>query len=908
MSKDSILSEVPEWVYNSRPGNDGSFFPHHNRGTNSKDCSDIVPIVDPFVRVIFALQNNNKTLSTWSLDTHVDGPDDRTNNIHKYNFSSSVVAMELLPSQKRKIMFKDGNEDIIIQSGIVGLLTNGQIFLALIVSSSGKNQTTNTLVVNTFNPNYQSDQSLSLNGKKKSESHVSNVLFSMATLSKKEEQATANSEGVSSKIGTRKRKHTSYTEHNTTDDDYEVTFRTMAHNKDDNCMILSKYSIVISSCTIRAIKKSNGEKVDQSKQIFSLEYDKLPISQNRDEVNNLHTAKTAQLDRYRLAVVFQAKNTNSQKNMWYCSVYDIRHGDCIINPFPILSECVESVLSVGGLSNMMLAFLTNKDNLMMYDLRKRVLVHTSNVKEIFIEGRTEMMNKDDVSFSMCCHWFSGTIALIHQPGAGADKFLSIKMAQVGNFEEDVRAMGNNNMFNSRPLHKGIYNLADIIKSNICISSKTDVDFMKVEIKDLNDLYCGGDISKELTPRITISQAIKGLRDSEKTDDLIKDKDVKSFDKKFFEYVSLLSIEKIEDVSNEANWGNQQGNGYHHSTFQKNEGAKSKEEKLIIPDTFYNCAISVALKFLLTKCSRSRKIGALKVLIECMKRGKVFARSHFDLLKNEKLPTGNSVLRALYFSLKNVEIEENGLSFPGSLFLMKSLLRCCNSSLSEDMLVTSIHHILCHTSSSDLSKSIPYTFIDKSQPFWKKMTKLQSNINHGLKEISVESSDEKKLNIKKLQDQLAMAQRLAMISHIVTSTKCNGTLLRSALKYGLISASDGEVELLLSILIKLLHRKNEFNHSIDQSKRIIQWASALMDSFMGRLMNSTLLKTSVNLLIEVKKSLTSAIEGSETFYGLIELLKRAESKLRARNALKDNEEKNVVMKASVPRYGIEPLIF
>lgn len=142
----SLAQEIPQWIYTSRPGESSSFFSKNKdkQSPIARGNAQIGAVVDSNGRKIYCLQSKNTILKVWDLDANVTGPDDDSEDsksLKKVTFDSPVVCMESIPIKRRVIKrskhndgYRSGYEND-VQSGVVGLLANGQVFVVLLPSS-----------------------------------------------------------------------------------------------------------------------------------------------------------------------------------------------------------------------------------------------------------------------------------------------------------------------------------------------------------------------------------------------------------------------------------------------------------------------------------------------------------------------------------------------------------------------------------------------------------------------------------------------------------------------------------------------------------------------------------------------------------------------------------------------------
>jgi len=343
--------------------------------------------------------------------------------------------------------------------------------------------------------------------------------------------------------------------------------------------------------------------------------------------------------------------------------------------------------------------------------------------------------------------------------------------------------------------------------------------------------------------------------------------------------------------------------------------------------------------------------AFIVFLACLKTRRVSARWHLDQVKLSQWQDGNTVLSRILASLNhlerskeetnnganethiskiNTEKSKNPTNFEEitictTLALLYHLLRYCHDSLSESMLVTLVHYVLCYTSPSFLHSQ--WISIAKNNSFFYhepviKLERLERQYTKKLHRLSQSqsSSNTSKLSIlqKKvhsLQIQLFVSRKVFLIYKIVTYTKCNDGLLRVSIHKGLSHSSNGEIVVLLQVLNTLLRYTGQnsklfkYKHTFTHDKTIrtyaiLQWISALIDSHLFTLLDSSPLQFTLKIKAQLQRGVSLAISHTEALFELQDLIRHVETlSLECKNGKLVPEVKDT----KIPRYSIETLV-
>jgi len=187
-------------------------------------------------------------------------------------------------------------------------------------------------------------------------------------------------------------------------------------------------------------------------------------------------------------------------------------------------------------------------------------------------------------------------------------------------------------------------------------------------------------------------------------------------------------------------------------------------------------------------------------------------------------------------------------------------------------------------------------------------------------------------ISNLQTRLFTYQQLHLVRKIVTFSKCNEALLRTALKHGLTQADNGEVEVLMKILTKLLEYSGttisqgtppppsstaKSWQTVNPTACIVQWLSALTDSHMGMLFTESMSSTSnfaENTMERIRSRVSSAIAQGEVLLNLKDLIRHVDvvfEKEEGNERLSQYRKRKrarISMNSNIPLYSVENLTF
>lgn len=854
-SKSSLIQEIPQWIYTSRPGESSSFVSKNTNTSKhssaSKGNAPIGTVIDSNGRKIYCLQNNNTILKVWDLDANVTGPDDDSEdnkNLKKVKFDSPVVCMESIPIKRRLVKRSKHNEgyrgsyEADIQSGVVGLLSNGQVFVALMPSSSdksakvgifGKDESSRSRSRRKSNGYHRNGvaNGSSMNGNGSSDVQH---LISIASIS-------LSNEGSSTVETSRKRKISSI-ETDSDEKGVEIMLTTLSINSKSESVVLTRHKLAIPSF-YNNVKRGETEKVEAS---YSKESSNIELPNIETKGGGDDRVRVTQLDLTHVAVVYRGLSDS-----WQCLVIDARHGERATESFS-LSLGGLSVVDIGGLSASILSILSSDNMVRVYDIRRFVLLHEQNVLKAFAE---EGENADEgyCNFRLATNWFTGTIGIISKH---LDT-ISFSFASVGIFnativsnEEKLSEVGH------KPMLRGAYNLATIIASSIATANASIAPKSRPYTKEI-------DAINWYTGEKSLATLRSGANDQ--LESFLKGGGVKKNGKNGNKDYASLGFEKCS-------------------------------QELI------DAAVSTAIDRIHSKSlDLDQKKDSVNILNGCIKSGKICGRDIFNNTKGDR--SLYSLFTALSISFAKTDI----LYRP--LYLMHCLLHHCNDSVPEHMLVTMIHFVLCHTTDAEFAQHWKKVAGDNS---WyddagttvlrkrKKVARVQLLETNGDKTRNAELQN----LVSSLDRKLSTSRQLFFIRKIVTYSQCNASLLRAALRDGLLQSEKGEVETLLLALSSLLRKVGRNNHSqkagtVNRSSSITQWMSALTDAYLGKLLSS-----SGPAIGDAQKRVSEAITQARVVLGLKELMDFVDDTLKETKKGSNRQESLT----EPPLYGIEPLIF
>eukprot|EP00551_Chaetoceros_affinis_P007047 CAMPEP_0203663100 /NCGR_PEP_ID=MMETSP0090-20130426/822_1 /ASSEMBLY_ACC=CAM_ASM_001088 /TAXON_ID=426623 /ORGANISM="Chaetoceros affinis, Strain CCMP159" /LENGTH=1204 /DNA_ID=CAMNT_0050525967 /DNA_START=211 /DNA_END=3825 /DNA_ORIENTATION=- len=879
-----------------------------------------------------------------------------------------------------------GNTNI-IQGGIVGLLENGQMFVVLVCLTSGDRTRNIKLGI------YGNDNSATV-AANFAENYLHSIVGFNILNTYQQQQQHCNKKGKGSSIvGQKKRKFSSDgnddADNDISGDEWgELTLASLS--KDAKCcdsIALSKHTLRISStftdcsndnCIMsnkgnqQKQKQQNGTKSryhrhqqqqqhhqtingTYSREIGSIklphciENTKSKSSKNGSSTILKKHKKAAdilvtQFDPVHVGLVYQDVKTK----VWYTTIIDTRSGECTVNPFPLRrinstnmksrSSNGVNIVNIGGLSNSILAVLATDNILSIYDVRRAVLLHEVNVHSMMRKEENGAEKK--YTFGIATHWFNGTIGIICNELRGSVKKANgstiekknntsstvlISYARVGIYdtdEKDEEVVG----INKKPFAKGSYNLARIISSSLT-TTETQVEAQPF-VSNMINWYPSKKEHCIQSYESTLAESIEKLETYRPTSHLKDSSKTHSFFGIFEEIKEKLS--KIQQTSSTTKLLNRK-----HSA---NLESSSECNSTLLPQALIDVSISVAIDIILAESTNgSHMASAVDVLLKCIETGTISGRNHFGSSATSNSRKKGEALRLLLLTLQSQGAVDDYVHWP--LCLISSLLQHCKDGLTEQMLVSMVHFVLCYPSEKQFAghwknsgmenawyKDSEANLLEKrlskamkeyddakarhEKRIEKKQRKAVKKGHDNTKVVQTHSKKYKELEnlVKDLKNRCAVSHKLFFIRKIVTHSKCNPALLRSALQNGLTQTDSREVEVLMQALSKILRRdgkehtisSNAIDSSQNNSTCISQWLSAVVDTNMGTLLNTGNSKT----MEQVKKEVTASISQTQALLSLKDLLGQVSEMFESKKVKKGA----VVEVSPVPLYGIEPLIF
>ncbi len=871
----NVIKELPEWIYTSRPGDESAFIPK-----KSDQSPKIGAVIDANSRSVISLQKDNSIIKIWSLDSKVTGPDEDDNKrtVQRVEVPSPVVSLETIPYKQQtrvKIRGHDSTntEDVAIEGGVTGVLDDGQIFVILILASRelkvgfyGKDDSSSG----------RTSRRSSNNGAKQNTSGIH--ILSVANYT----SSNGSGYNADNSIGQKRKAET-------LENTGIITLTTLSldpHNKDT--ILFCKHNVLLPA-------SENMDKCVEDNElggVYSKESGKLklphsiysPNGKGKSTPTASNSVHVTQLDPTHVCMVYKS----SQKT-FLATILDIRYGERIVQPFPLILNSPDStVLEVGGLSTSILAVLTSDNILSVYDVRRAILLHEMNLPETLRDSETE--DEIDFQYGISTNWFSGTIGIIRMSAVSkgnSHDFIQASFAKVGIFDESSRCedigMG------SKQLLKGTYNLAKAIASSMSTTAGKDLGIISADSAPLE---------QNMVEWLSITPP------NAKSDE--------SYDTEATKISERLV--KYKSTGGKPN-GKKESLGKILSDTMGCFGGKAQNKSpncdtSCIPQRLIDCLLAASIDFVLSSDSSfAKKIDAAGVLMSCIKSGKFSGRTHFDKARN----ANSDVLRSLLFSFKklyNNASEKRNISI-SPLNLVYLLLRYCEDSIPEHMLISMLHFILCHVDHKELSLHWT-TYSEQDDWYSDSSTKvLEKRLKIATSEYEKVASDELKDLILSLEQRLATSQRLFFIESIVTHSKCNTALLRAAMRKGFTQSHKGEVEVLMQSLARLLRKTGKDKRVSDAeidvpnaSTSISKWLSALVDANLGVLLKRDI-DNNTGSIEATKREISAAVSQTQALLGLKQLLDQAQITLE-KNA-SDNKTKAMDV-APLPLYGIESLTF
>jgi len=869
-SNNNKSKELPQWIYTSMPGERSSLL------AKKSGCEKVGAVVDPNSRSVFSVQKDNTIIKIWSLDDEVTGPDDTTeeHRVEKIDLPSCVVTMDAIPYRHQshvKIKGHDQTTNVSdkTQGGVVGLLSNGQTFVVLITALK-------EVRVGYFGK----INGVSSKSKRKSASNGTKTglaqkhLFSIVGFSSGNRNNEGNETGP-------KRKLDCLEGSSNTASPGEITLTTMALDaKKHDAIVFTKHVIELSSFVERG---KSDENVKSPHKEISAKYSKESGDLNLPHKLNMKASRSSngasdskkivlmtQLDPTHAGLVYQTASKE-----WFATILDVRFGECITQPFPIiLKSSGSSVLQIGGLSTSILAVLTSDDYLAVYDVRRAAILRDVKVQEAL-----NLESEGDFELSIASHWFTGTLGIIRKScGKGNKKragYVKASFAKVGIFDTSSDLM--NSEIVSKPLLKGSYNLARAIASSMTTIASIDRGNIGAEVSPLEQNMMEWIPTTKNSSSVDHNQVLLSSF-YEKVESLTPDSTEAS--------LGSIYSEAAEAFAEELGGNIQLTNGSKAKDTHSDTGSHG------IPQRFIDLSVATAVDTILSaKVGVDQVVDAAEVLMKCMKTEKFSGRNHFDRSSKR---TSKDILRSVLFATKKrYSAQSSGKEdiTISPLNLIYHMLHYCSDAIPEHMLISMVNFVLCHISADEFKDH--WTQMSKNDIWYSDPTinVLEKRLKEAMSQIKEKgSSEELEDLIKSLDKRLVISQQLFYIERIVTHSKCNSALLRSSMREGLSKSDTGEVGVLTQVLTKLLRnsgkeKKSRGSTSVNSSACICQWLSALIDSNLGIFLQSSGSNKSLTSIECAKKDVAATIQQTKALIGLEELIDHVDT------SMNDNDSKN-----------------
>jgi len=712
---------------------------------------------------------------------------------------------------------------------------------------------------------------------------------------------------------------------------------------------------------------------------------------------NKNQVKITALNEYRFAVVYPRNDSPvwnclvvHQQTLWNKDYLN----RSLTRSFPLLSHVTGRtnsnderchIVDVGSITTSTMAVLTSDDVIRVYDPDRPVLLHEIDIQQEIL-SQESMSDIDDIqrktkkgTFSMATDNQEGSICVISKGGieegvaTQGKGIISLYFAKAGMF--DQAANGNGHI-----LRRGQPkpSLASLIVSSMSTSLSVGHDLLSQELfpverilePDLLDV----EKSKDDANLLQKEQVEKRLPDDVIRIEKFRDGGISSknngahqdtFHETFIEVAKVHSLykerkrivtskllrnENVNETDEHQGENGEKDDSKQdeaeseqvHTTNDANGSCHPKDESNITfiiqetPQAIVDTAISVAIDVILSdKIDTPEQQNATKVLIECIKAGRVSGRKHLDKSAIRHHYYTNQIFRPILYAVKKISdntpnIQEEGMAcLP--LCLICHLLKYSNDSIPEHMLVSMLHFILCYTSEDDMTQY--WAQLSKNTLSWHKdhdAHLVEKRIKQAMqdavmKEDTEEGYKEELINLHvSLKRKLFIARKIVFAERIVSYSKCNPGLLRNALKGTLVSTPGSkEIEVVMKVLTKLLkkagketNRVSEFQQGVSQINRtgcITEWLSAMTDVYLETFQRDVKSTDNAAYVEVVKNGVEDTIKQCDTMLqveGLVSELQKLLKPVSSQQAwkIKMQKAKYMVSGADVPLYSLESITF
>jgi len=414
------LEECTDLVFTSRPGKNGALLTKKwKNGSNDKNKlefretggSGVATLFDPVNRMMYALQNEGKSLCSWNVD-ECDGPDDVQESgakgvVGKIELEKKVVAVNLLPV--------DGNDSLDGKGGVVCTFIDGSIFVAMWVA--GVSDVDNDICLRVCYMSEDCRASLSKNGvddHAQPEDHVHVHTSLQSQTSRKTIDWDIDQVENKNLLGKKRKfarttlpsnKNVSDSSDGNNLSQADITIFVMTQVSSSGKVYLQTNKIWMSGGTnVKAWKcKQNTIPVTI-----------LPTTSNNSKLASL---KVCSLDQTSLAVVYKLTGAKKvDQSSWWCTSLSKVTGKHISPPFILSKPSVnydhknDVVSSIGALSSDVLAICYH-GNVILCDVRRSGAILFSSSHTDIMEFFGIEPSASNSNLSMVTDYNNGSIAI-----------------------------------------------------------------------------------------------------------------------------------------------------------------------------------------------------------------------------------------------------------------------------------------------------------------------------------------------------------------------------------------------------------------------------------------------------------------------------------------------------------------
>jgi hypothetical protein len=463
-------------------------------------------------------------------------------------------------------------------------------------------------------------------------------------------------------------------------------------------------------------------------------------------------------------------------------------------------EIPSSTRHVGFVSDNLLAVGTI-DSILLYEVERGVLVRSINVSDIVSDTKDWSLTTDSDKSSL-------TI-LSAQPNA-----IHVAIATVASKTPDSQGQ---DFDLADGLRASMISNAHLIVPNEVPPTKNLLDFLSSPSKDDDACMQVGPGSSAVPDALaSLSACLERILDP-------KDEPIKANVLLDMYENALAKVLPSSWSPTKRNGAKQGRNGIHKENSKRvfeNEILSSRgETPSTTPQEFVDGATTLVLATLQLPRTESKIVGikikiarldARLILYRLIRSGKVSARRHFQMFSDDDSDPDVflSVLRATKLTNKR------GRRVISPVDLMHEMLSSCPD-LTERQLVTMIHYMLCKALPHDIAENClgwkcfeaghPYTQLSKNF-FQAKSAEYKLQLQHP------KDGDEKmkqlQQTIEELSAKLLKVGLTFLVERIVTYSKLNESLLRTALAEGLVNRSESPS--LARVLLDILGKTNRLS--------------------------------------------------------------------------------------------------